>query len=71
MLFGNRNNTAHRLLFLLNAAAEPCDFSVPAAGPGSAWACRFDTARAHDGIRAVDVSQAYPLLAHSAVLLEC
>ena len=32
VLFGNRNNTAHHLLFLLNAADEPVDFNVPAAG---------------------------------------
>jgi glycogen operon protein len=71
VLFGNRNNTAHRLLFLLNATDGPCEFSVAATQSGVAWGCRFDTARAHAEIRRLEFSHAYPLLAHSAVLLEC
>jgi isoamylase len=71
VLFGNRNNTAHRLLFLLNAAAEPVEFNVPAAGAGLAWVCRFDTAREHAEIRTLDCLKSYSLVANSAALLEC
>jgi glycogen operon protein len=70
VLFSDRNNATHRLLSLFNAADEPCEFSMPAAGPGASWVCRFDTARAPDRISALNFSQHYPLLAHSAVLLE-
>ena len=71
VLFGNRNNTAHRLLFLLNAANEPVEFNVPAAGAGLAWVCRFDTAREHAAIRMLDFPNHYALIANSAALLEC
>jgi isoamylase len=71
VLFGNRNNTAHHLLLLLNAADEPVEFSVPAAGAGLAWVCRFDTAREHDEIRTLDFLKSYSLVANCAALLEC
>jgi isoamylase len=71
VLLGNRNNTAHRLLFLLNAADEPVKFNVPAAGAGLAWVCRFDTAREHAEIRTLDFLKSYSLVANSVALLEC
>jgi len=71
VLFGNRNNTAHHLLFLLNAADVPVDFNVPAAGAGLAWVCRFDTAREHAEIRTLSFPKHYLLVANSAALLEC
>jgi glycogen operon protein len=71
ILFANRSSTAHRLLFLLSASDEPMEFSVPAASAGAPWVCRFDTAREHAAIRALDFSHLYPLVAHSAALLEC
>jgi glycogen operon protein len=70
-LFGNRNNTAHRLLFLLNAADEPVEFNVPAAGADLAWVCRFDTAREHAEIWTLDFPNHYSLVANSVALLEC
>jgi isoamylase len=70
-LFGNRNNAAHRLLFLLNASDEPLEFSMPAAQLGAPWGCRFDTARADAKVRILDFAHYYPLAANSAVLLEC
>jgi isoamylase len=70
-LFGNRNNAAHRLLFLLNAGDESWEFSVPAAAPGAPWGCRFDTARTDVEVRTLDFAHYYPLVANSAVLLEC
>jgi isoamylase len=71
VLLGNRNNTAHRLLLLLNAAGEPVEFNVPAAGAGLAWVCRFDTAREHAEIRTLDFLKSYSLVANSVALLEC
>jgi len=71
VLFGNRNNTAHHLLFLLNAADVPVDFNVPAADAGLAWVCRFDTAREHAEIRTLSLPNHYLLVANSAALLEC
>jgi glycogen operon protein len=71
VLFGNRNNTTHRLLFLLNAADQPVEFCVPAAGAGLTWVCRFDTAREHAQIRTLDFPNHYSLAANSAALLEC
>jgi isoamylase len=71
VLFGNRNNTAHHLLFLLNAADVPVDFNVPAAAAGLAWVCRFDTAREHAEIRTLSFPNHYLLVPNSAVLLEC
>jgi isoamylase len=71
VLLGNRNNTAHRLLFLLSAADEPVEFKVPAAGAGLAWVCRFDTAREHAEIRSLDFLKSYSLVANSVALLEC
>jgi glycogen operon protein len=71
ILFGNRHNTAHRLLFLLNASDESFEFSVPAVPPRAPWICRFDTARADTEVRTLDFSQYYSLLANSAALLEC
>jgi isoamylase len=71
VLFGNRNNTAHRLLFLLNASDARQEFHVPAAAPDSPWVCRFDTAREDVEVRTLDLSNGYPLVANSAALLEC
>jgi glycogen operon protein len=71
VLFGNRNNTAHRLLLLLNAGDEAQEFSVPTAQAGAPWGCRFDTARDDIEVRALDFTHYYPLTANSAVLLEC
>jgi isoamylase len=71
VLLGNRNNTAHRLLFLLNAADEPVEFNVPAAGADLAWVCRFDTAREHGEIWTLDFPNHYSLVANSVALLEC
>jgi glycogen operon protein len=71
ILFGNRHNTAHRLLFLLNAGDESAEFSVPAVPPRAPWSCRFDTGRADVEVRTLDFSQYYPLVANSAALLEC
>ncbi|MDB6087030.1 MAG: glgX [Gammaproteobacteria bacterium] len=70
-LFGNRNNTAHRLLFLLNASDDAQNFRVPPAPPGSPWVCRFDTAREDLEVKTLDLSIEYPLVANSAALLEC
>ena len=71
VLFGNRNNAAHRLLFLLNASDDAHEFSVPPMPPGSPWGCRFDTAREDTEVRTLDFAHYYPLVANSAVLLEC
>jgi glycogen operon protein len=71
VLFGNRNNAAHRLLFLLNAGDGAQEFSVPAAPAGSPWICRFDTARNELEVKALDPSSKYPMVANSAALLEC
>jgi pullulanase/glycogen debranching enzyme len=71
VLFGNRNNTAHHLLFLLNAADESVEFNVPEAGAGLSWVCRFDTAREHAEIRMLVFPNHYSLVANSAALLEC
>jgi len=68
VLFGNRHHTAHRLLFLVNAAEQPVDFSIP---PGQSWACRLDTARAPVVLQEMKFADRYPLLPSSAVLLEC
>jgi isoamylase len=70
-LFGNRNNACHRLLFLLNASDGAVEFSMPVIPPGASWSCRFDTAREDVEVRAVDFARYYPLVANSAVLLEC
>jgi hypothetical protein len=59
------------LLLLLNAADEPVEFNVPAAGAGLAWVCRFDTAREHAEIRTLDFLKSYSLVANSVALLEC
>jgi hypothetical protein len=71
ILFGNRHNTAHRLLFLLNAGDEALQFSAPAVPSIASWVCRFDTARTDVEVRTLDFSHYYPLAANSAVLLEC
>jgi isoamylase len=71
ILFGNRHNTAHRLLFLLNAGDEALQFSAPAVPSIAPWVCRFDTARTDVEVRTLDFSHYYPLAANSAVLLEC
>ena len=71
ILLANRSSTAHKLLFILNAGDEPVEFNVPAAVPGAPWVCRFDTARGHADIRALDFERRYPLVASSAALLEC
>jgi isoamylase len=71
VLFGTRNNAAGRLLFLVNASDDAQEFAMPAAPPGAPWNCRFDTAREDVDIRTLDMTHYYPLVAHSAVLLEC
>ena len=71
VLFGNRNNTAHRLLLMLNAGDRPLDFSMPPPPAGMFWTIRFDTARADREVLGLDLSVRYPLVAHSAALLEC
>jgi len=71
VLFGNRNNTAHRLLVLLNAGDDFQEFSLPDVPPGARWGCRFDTARDDVEVRALDFVHYYPLAANSAALLEC
>ncbi len=71
VLFGNRNNAAHRLLVLFNASDDALGFSMPTAPPGAPWTCRFDTARELREVQALDVGRLYPLLANSAALLEC
>jgi glycogen operon protein len=71
ILFGNRNNAAHRLLLLLHAGAEPVEFQVPVACKGPQWRCRFDTARVVREAEVADWEHHYPLAASSAVLLEC
>ncbi len=70
-LFGNRNNTAHRLLLLLNAGDQAVDFGVPAAPAGAPWGCRFDTARSGAEVTSLDFAHHYPLAPSSAALLEC
>ena len=71
ILFGNRHNAVHRLLFLVNADAAAAEFVMPAAPDGSPWVCRFDTARDDGAAPAVDYRHHYPLAAGSAALLEC
>jgi glycogen operon protein len=71
VLLGNRNDNAHRLLFLLNAADEPCEFSVPSAGAGASWVRRFDTGAENAPPWTPAGARHYPLLAHGAALLEC
>ena len=71
VLFGNRNNAASRLLFLLNAGDDAQEFSVPEAPPGAPWNCRFDTARNRLEVETLDFIHHYPLLSNSAALLEC
>ena len=70
-LFGNRNNTAHRLLFLFSASDQAMEFAVPATPPGAPWVCRFDTAVQGFDLPSRVISGHYPLAANSAVLLEC
>jgi len=71
ILFGNRNNAAHRLLLLLNAGDAPLQFQMPAAANAPPWGCRFDTARGDLEAQVVDCAHHYPLAANSAALLEC
>ncbi len=71
VLFGNRNNSAHRLLFLLHAGDEPVEFRVPDTPPSSPWTCCFDTAREPAATRVLDFAHYYPLVANSSALLEC
>ncbi len=59
ILFGNRNNTAHRLLLLLNASDDRQEFCIPAAPPGVPWARRFDTAREDGKGQTLDLSNLY------------
>ncbi len=70
-LFGNRNNTAHRLLLLFNASDEAHAFTLPEVLPAAPWVCRFDTARETAESSLAAVARDYPLVANSAVLLEC
>jgi isoamylase len=71
VLFGNRNNAAHRLLLLFNASDDAHEFSVPATPAGAPWGCRFDTARTDIEVHSLDFTHYYPLTASSTVLLEC
>jgi glycogen operon protein len=71
VLFGNRHNTAHRLLFLLNADEADLKFALPEPAAGVTWVCRFDTARGDGHSWTSQPPRHYPLVAHSAVLLEC
>ena len=71
VLFGNRNNSAHRLLLLFNASDDAQAFSVPRASTGVPWRCRFDTARGHLEAQTLKFDQCYPLVANSVALLEC
>jgi len=71
VLFGNRNHTVHRLLYLVNAGDESAEFVVPAAASGASWGCRFDTGRTDPAAGPLDDTHRYPLLANSAALLEC
>jgi glycogen operon protein len=71
ILLANRSSTAHCLLLLLNAGGAPCQFAVPPSVPQAPWVCRFDTGRDHGAIRALDFSHLYPMMANTAVLLEC
>jgi isoamylase len=71
VLFGNRNNAAGRLLFLMNASDDDHEFAVPVAPPRAPWACRFDTARSAEETLTLDFTHYYPLAANSSVLLEC
>ena len=70
ILFGNRNNAMHRLLFLVNAGGADVEFQIPAAPDDSPWVCRFDT-RCDLEAQLHDQAHHYPLGAHSAALLEC
>ena len=77
ILFGHRSNASSRLLFLLNAGRQDLPFRLPAAPKNTSWFSRFDTARDPGGAGAPHVAgalnfaQDYPLVAHSAALLEC
>jgi len=71
ILFGNRNNAAHRLMLLLHAGDAPLEFLLPAACQGPRWRCRFDTARVDLEAEVAAGAHRYPLAASSAVLLEC
>jgi glycogen operon protein len=71
ILFGNRNNAAHRLMLLLHAGDAPLEFQLPVACQGPQWRCRFDTARLDLDAEIADWAHHYPLAASSAVLLEC
>ena len=58
------------LLVIVNASAEPCSFVLPAVSHGR-WQRLFDTAiEPFDAPWSV-AGDAYPVAAHSAVLLEC
>jgi glycogen operon protein len=70
-LFGNRNNSAHRLLLLFNASDEAQAFRIPRASTGVPWSCRFDTARGHREVQTLNIAPCYPLVANSVALLEC
>jgi glycogen operon protein len=70
VLFGNRNHTAHRLLFLVNAADHAVEFSLPRKLAGAPWMCRLDTAREPAEVTELTTADRYSLTAGSAVLLE-
>ncbi len=67
---GRGNQSAGRLLLLLNADHVAHGFTLPAPPPATLWVCRFDT----DFERPAEsraVADSYPLAARSTVLLEC
>jgi glycogen operon protein len=67
---GRGNQTAGRLLVLLNADHLDHRFVLPAPPPTTIWVCRFDTADERPA-QSRAVAQDYPLAARSVVLLEC
>ncbi len=67
---GRGNQSAGRLLLLLNADHVAHPFVLPAPPPTTIWVCRFDTAYEHPA-ESRAVADNYPLDARSTVLLEC
>ncbi len=67
---GRGNQSAGRLLLLLNADHVAHSFALPAPPPNTIWICRFDTAYERPA-ESRAVAETYPLDARSLVLLEC
>lgn len=68
LLTAENDQDAHFFL-MLNASNQDLQCVVPAAPGKSHWACVFDTARWPENCEPCNVSDKYPLRAHSAVLL--